>query len=102
MTLNYSEEVCKYYDQALTYVKNSSPYIAILNIIENAENRKTLKLNLFNQNFEMTYNDRKYIVYGLTLASLFTRNFKPVVRRAIPYYVLYSLLICRENLNPYL
>ncbi len=99
---DYKYEICKYYEQAVSTVQRSSPYIAILNLIENAENRNTLKMYLFGQNFDMTYSDRKYIVYGLTLVSIFKRNFRPVLRRAIPFYVFYSLLICRENLNPYL
>ncbi len=98
----YKDEICKYYEQAVLFVQGSSPFIAVLNLIENAENKNTLKMYLFGQNFEMTYTDRKYVVYGLTLLSLFKRNFRPVIRRAIPFYVFYSLLICRENLNPYL
>jgi hypothetical protein len=76
-------------------------------IVEQSNNKNTISVDLNkNNNLSISYRDRKMAVFGLTFSSVFfhflraNSNFK--IRWAIPYYVFYSVLLCRENLDPFL
>jgi molybdenum cofactor biosynthesis enzyme MoaA len=73
-------------------------------IINRSEEKNTLKLKLSTNTYNLTYNDRKYLVYGLSIASLALHSLRNKfrVRVLIPYYVFWSTLFCHENLNPYI
>ena len=56
--------------------------------------------------YTISYIDRKYAVLGLTII---TTALTPLinktrfrVRTCIPWFIFYSMLFCRENLNPYM
>jgi len=76
-------------------------------IVEQSNIKNTIPIELSKNNrYSLSYRDRKLTVFGLTFSSVvfhFMRansNFK--LRWTIPYYIFYSLLLCRENLDPFL
>jgi hypothetical protein len=76
-------------------------------IVEQSNNKNTIPIEFSkDKRCSLSYRDRKLAVFGLTFSSVvyhFMRansNFK--LRWTIPYYVFYSLLLCRENLDPFL
>ena len=79
-----------------------------LSIIKQSNNKNTIEIELSsNNNFKITYKQRKLAVFGLTLSStmiyyLRSNNSRFKIRWLFPYYVFYSVLLCRENLDPFL
>ena len=70
--------------------------------VNNCKNKNTIQLGTLN----ITYINRKTFVFLLSITSLIFASYKLntsiKLRWFIPYYLFYSLLLCRENLNPYL
>jgi len=78
-----------------------------MSFISQSNNKNTISINLTRREYLIKYTDRKVMAFSLSIFSAlihylrskdFTR-FK--VRWIIPYYIFYSLLICRENLDPF-
>ena len=76
-------------------------------IVEQSNIKNTIPIELSKNNrYSLSHRDRKLAVLGLTFSSVvfhFIRansNFK--LRWTLPYYVFYYLLLCRENLDPFL
>ena len=85
-------------------IRNSELYQNVEEIINRSEEQHTLKLNLFGNTYRLTYNDRKYLVFGLSIFStaMHAMRYKYRLRVIIPYYLFWSCLLCHENLNPYI
>ena len=76
-------------------------------IVEQSNSKNTISVDLTkNNHLAISYRDRKMAVFGLTFSSVvfhfLMANSKFKIRWAIPYYVFYSVLLCRENLDPFL
>ncbi len=66
-------------------------------LILKCNNKSSIRL----YNYEITHFHRKYFVMVMTIGSmLLFKRFK--IRYGLSYFVFYSLIFCRENLNPYL
>src|SRR5690242_19085531 len=80
-------------------IKNTEISENIKQVVNNSEQKNTLKLTFNGNIYDLTYNDRKYTVYALSLASMLFHSFKHKLRLRvfIPYYIFYSMLLCHEN-----
>ncbi len=71
-------------------------------IVQKCNNKNTIAIG----DRKIKYSDRKMAVIGLSLGSALIQfvklNSSFKVRWLIPYYLFFSLLFCRENLNPFL
>jgi hypothetical protein len=85
-------------------IRNSELFQNVQEIVNRSEDKNTLNLSLFGKNFELSYHDRKNMVYGLTVFSMALHSMRNKLRfrTLVPYYVFWSSLMCRENLNPYI
>src|SRR5690348_12133910 len=94
----------EYLKQFKKSIRNSELFQSVQEIINRSEEKNTLQLSLLSNKYELTYNDRKYLVYGLSIFStlLHTMRYKFRLRTLVPYYVFWSGLFCHENLNPYI
>jgi hypothetical protein len=98
---NYTNEFLKRFKRSIV---DSELFQNISELINRSDDRNTLKFNFLSKPYDMTYNDRKYLVYGLTISSmlLHSMRYKFRLRTLIPYYIMWSGLFCHENLNPYI
>jgi hypothetical protein len=85
-------------------IRDSELFQNVEEIINRSQDKNLLQLSLFGKSFDVSYTNRKYIVYGLSLFStaLHSMNNKYRLRTILPYYVFWSSLLCHENLNPYI
>jgi hypothetical protein len=72
------------------------------NFILSTNNKNSLQISSLSLPFEY----RKYLVSGLTISAFlfhYVRNSNQGLkfRWLIPYYFLFSVIFCRENLDPY-
>ena len=77
-----------------------------LTIIENSNYKNLIEVKLFDTNYQITYTDRKVSVIALTFTGVIAHYLRSNMskfrlRWLIPYYVFFSLILCRENLDPY-
>ncbi len=77
-------------------------------LVQQSNNKNLVILKFRNKELPLSYNKRKIGVYSFTVASAIAYHFSKShntrfkFRWFIPFYVFYSLLICRENLDPFL
>lgn len=98
-TIDYHTRITR---QVEAFVKNNSLYHESLNLVMKSQNRNTIKLF----NYDLSHSHRKAGVLVLSLACSLRigTNSKPpifAIRRLAVYFGFFSLLLCRENLNPY-
>ena len=75
---------------------SSTVYRNTEDIINNCNDKKIISFN----DYQITHLHRKYFVFGITAGSmLLLKTIK--LRHGFSLFVFYSLLFCRENLNPY-
>lgn len=77
-----------------------------LTLIENSNYKNMIQLKFNNRSYKITHTDRKMTVLVLTVTGaivhyLRSRRDKFKFKWLIPYYVFFSLILCRENLDPY-
>jgi hypothetical protein len=78
-----------------------------MNIIERSNYKNLIQLKLNNNRvYNITHTDRKLSVVVLTVTGtilhyLTSKKNSFKFKWLIPYYVFFSLLLCRENLDPY-
>jgi hypothetical protein len=88
------------------FIKNNKYSNTINNFIENSCERKLIIVKFENKELKIAYADRKIAVLVLTFSSMIAyfiknRTSRIKFRLFFPYYLFYSLLLCRENLIPY-
>lgn len=92
--LDFSSSIISFFSN--NYLLNS-PFI----IVQKCNNKNSIKLDTL----EVNHTERKALVIFLSISSLIITLYKSrsFIRfmRFIPYYLFFSLLFCRENLNPY-
>lgn len=100
----------KGYNKLNNFVFKNSLDLLILRFIEHTNNKKDLTFkNIFKNKADndittLNFRNRRLLVISFTLGSLIfhsIRNKQLYLRVVIPYFILYSLLFARENLNPY-
>ncbi len=97
---------CEFVSENLYYIKSSVINNYYLNLPFKIVRQCNCKNTITIGNKTFKYTDRKIIVIGLSLGTAIfncmrsNSSFK--FRWLIPYYVFFSILFCRENLNPFL
>jgi hypothetical protein len=76
-------------------------------IVKQCNNKNRIEFHLKQENYTIEYKQRKIAVILLSSSSMLThfvrsRSKALKIRWFIPYYIFYSLLFCRENLDPIL
>lgn len=95
-------------DHMQEFFKKVNVFSTIDDVVSKANYKNEVSFSIANNQYNLTYKDRKITVLGLTAAtwlvySMRTMKIRPhLLRIVLPYYCLYSLLICRENLDPFL
>ncbi len=77
-----------------------------MNVIENSNYKNMIEIKFNKRTFKITHTDRKISVFVLTITGgivhyLRSTKDKFKFKWLIPYYVFFSLILCRENLDPY-
>ncbi len=91
----------KYQELSEKYSKYNY-YNKVHKIIQQCSNYNSVEI----YGLKFSHTDRKYSVIALTLLTIsltpliFKNKFS--LRSSVPWFVFYSLLFCRESLNPYM
>ena len=84
--------------------ENKLDYL-VLDFIKQTSNKRTLKLKLNEkEDISFNYRNRRLLVISFTFGSLIFHSIKNKAlysRVIVPYFIFYSLIFARENLNPY-
>jgi hypothetical protein len=107
--LNHLSDITKQYTKKAAdrlnnlLIKNKLDLL-VSNFIKQTSNKKDLNIKIKDETLTFNYKNRRLLVISFTLGSLIfhsIRHKQLYLKVVIPYFMLYSLLFARENLNPY-